>query len=222
MPSPSLKVKQHSNSQNHASQFFAIFLFLSPLTATAAEGSPLQVAPPVITSAVSSNGTAGLFFSYQITATNSPSNFFATGLPPGLTINPITGLISGTPANSGSFSVNLIASNLGGNGSATLIARISAPAAEVDPMSYFIVASVSTGVSNNISPVITNSNIASARFFTVDYNHPSNFATFDDWMKNRMSSPLNGERVIAKPATYIQDQLSKPEQPRDILTINYS
>ena len=108
-------------------KFLLFLLFIFPLLALIAEGSSLQVTPPVITSALNSNGTAGVVFNYQITATNSPSNFFAIGLPYGLTINSNTGLISGTPTNSGNFSVNLIASNLGGNGSATLLVRISAP-----------------------------------------------------------------------------------------------
>lgn len=42
-------------------------------------------------------GVAG--FSYDVEATNLPQNFGATGLPPGLSINSSTGVISGTPAS---------------------------------------------------------------------------------------------------------------------------
>ncbi|HAZ07854.1 MAG TPA: hypothetical protein DCZ01_04860, partial [Elusimicrobia bacterium] len=42
---------------------------------------------PVITSALSSTGTAGTAFSYQITAVNSPTNFNAAGLPTGLSVS---------------------------------------------------------------------------------------------------------------------------------------
>src|SRR5262249_44173803 len=37
--------------------------------------------PPSITSALTATGTVGSAFSYQITATNSPSSYNATGLP---------------------------------------------------------------------------------------------------------------------------------------------
>ncbi|MEI4878569.1 putative Ig domain-containing protein, partial [Klebsiella pneumoniae] len=50
---------------------------------------------PVITSVPMASGTVGTAFSYQIAATNSPTNFSAAGLPTGLSINTGTGLISG-------------------------------------------------------------------------------------------------------------------------------
>ena len=43
----------------------------------------VTVARPAITSATSASGTVGTAFSYQITATNSPTSFSATGLPGG-------------------------------------------------------------------------------------------------------------------------------------------
>src|SRR5439155_687868 len=55
---------------------------------------PLPPAP-VITSPTSATGMVGSAFSYQITATNSPSSFDATGLPTGLSIDTAAGLISG-------------------------------------------------------------------------------------------------------------------------------
>ncbi len=80
---------------------------------------------PVITSAGSASGTAGSAFSYQITASNSPTSFGASGLPAGLSVNASNGLISGTPSAAGSFSVNVSASNAAGTGSATLALTIS-------------------------------------------------------------------------------------------------
>lgn len=53
---------------------------------------------PVITSSLAATGTVGAAFSYQIAATNAPTSFSATGLPAGLNVNSITGLISGKPA----------------------------------------------------------------------------------------------------------------------------
>jgi len=84
--------------------------------------------PPVITSATSVTTVIGQPFSYQITATNSPTSYDATGLPTGLTIDTTSGLISGTPTVVGSFSIMLQASNSAGSGNATLALEITAMA----------------------------------------------------------------------------------------------
>lgn len=75
---------------------------------------------PVINSAASASGSVGTAFTYQITATNSPTSFDATGLPAGLTVSTVSGLVSGTPAAAGVFSITLFAINGQGTGSATL------------------------------------------------------------------------------------------------------
>ena len=74
---------------------------------------------PVITSAQSSTGTVGTAFSYQITATKSPTSFSAAGLPAGLSVS-TGGLISGTPTMIGTSSVTISAANASGTGSAIL------------------------------------------------------------------------------------------------------
>src|SRR5208282_4127663 len=83
--------------------------------------------PPVITSATTASGTVGSAFSYQITATNSPTSYGATGLPAGLSVSSSTGLISGTPTTAGTSTVTLSATNAGGTGNATLTLTVNNP-----------------------------------------------------------------------------------------------
>lgn len=81
---------------------------------------------PVITSPTSGSGIVGNAFSYQITATNTPTSFDATPLPAGLNVNLGDGLISGTPTEVGLVAVGLSATNGAGTGTATLSLNIQA------------------------------------------------------------------------------------------------
>jgi hypothetical protein len=81
---------------------------------------------PAITSATSATGQSGSAFSYQITATNTPTSFKATGLPAGLSINSETGLISGTLAAAGTSSIGLSATNASGTGTAKMTLAVTA------------------------------------------------------------------------------------------------
>ena len=75
---------------------------------------------PAITSATSVMTHVGQPFSYQITATNSPTSYNGSNLPVGLAVDNTAGLISGTLTQVGSFSITLSAANAGGTGTATL------------------------------------------------------------------------------------------------------
>jgi hypothetical protein len=83
-------------------------------------------ANPVITSSLLSSGTVGSAYSYQITATNSPTSYDATPLPAGLSRNASTGLISGTPTATGTTLVTISATNGSGTGTAVLSLNIQA------------------------------------------------------------------------------------------------
>jgi hypothetical protein len=113
-----------------ASGSFSVALSATNSAGTGTATLALTIAPasgaPTITSALTASGTVGAAFSYQITASNSPTSFNATGLPAGLSVNTGTGLISGTPTASGSFSVALSATNSVGTGTATLALSIGA------------------------------------------------------------------------------------------------
>jgi hypothetical protein len=82
---------------------------------------------PVITSSAAATGQINVAFSYQIAATNNPTSFNATGMPAGLTINTVTGLISGTPSSVGISTIALSATNAGGTGSRSLLLTVNPP-----------------------------------------------------------------------------------------------
>jgi hypothetical protein len=54
------------------------------------------------------------YWGLQVDASNAPTNYTASGLPPGLTIDPYYGQISGTPTTLGQYTVTLGASNEAG------------------------------------------------------------------------------------------------------------
>ncbi|MFI5361618.1 MAG: putative Ig domain-containing protein, partial [Elusimicrobiota bacterium] len=90
-------------------------------------GSRALAAAPDITSPLSASGVTGTAFNYQITADNLPTSFSAVGLPAGLAVDPILGVISGTPSSAGTTNVTISAANLDGTGSATLVVTINPP-----------------------------------------------------------------------------------------------
>jgi len=82
---------------------------------------------PVITSSATASGLSGSVFSYQITATNTPTSYGATGIPSWLSVNASTGLISGTPTQTGTFNATISATNPGGTGSAVMAITVQKP-----------------------------------------------------------------------------------------------
>lgn len=65
-------------------------------------------------------GTVGYPFYHRITAKNGVTRYSAVGLPPGLVLNPTTGLIMGQPTQLGTYSVALSATNQMGSCSWTV------------------------------------------------------------------------------------------------------
>jgi hypothetical protein len=118
---------------------------------------------PAITSATAASGTAGSSFSYQITATNAPASYGATGLPAGLTVNSGTGLISGTPTAVGTSTVTLSATNSGGAGSATLTLTVNATTPAI---TWAAPAAITYGTALNATQLDATSTVAGTFAYT--------------------------------------------------------
>jgi uncharacterized delta-60 repeat protein len=93
-------------------------------------------ATSTVNSASVATGSSGTPFNFTVTATQSPKTFAASGLPAGLTINPTTGVISGTPVGSGTYEVVVTVGNAGGTTVSTLVISIgSASSTRFSPAS---------------------------------------------------------------------------------------
>jgi hypothetical protein len=111
------------------------------------------VAVPVITPETVSGGV-GVFFFYQVSATNSPTSWSATSLPAGVTIDTATGVLSGVPTTVTNYSTAVTATNAAGSDTETItidiVASLIAPsitsslttiATQGDSFTYTITAS---------------------------------------------------------------------------------
>jgi hypothetical protein len=129
---------------------------------------------PVITSALTASGTEQAAFSYQIRASDSPTGFGAANLPQGLSVDPASGVISGSPLFAGSFAVTISATNVWGVGTTNL--QLTIANAQVSGLA---IANLITNYSSpyllnfqfelvdNNDPTVGNAVVADPRLFTV-------------------------------------------------------
>ncbi|MBP9848352.1 MAG: putative Ig domain-containing protein [Flavobacterium sp.] len=80
---------------------------------------------PEINSVLVANANYNTAFNYTITASQNPTSYNATGLPTGLSINTTTGVISGSPTQTGVFNATISAANTAGTGNATLVITVN-------------------------------------------------------------------------------------------------
>ncbi|HUB65882.1 MAG TPA: putative Ig domain-containing protein, partial [Candidatus Methylacidiphilales bacterium] len=119
---------------------------------------------PVITSATNDTARAGQSYSYTITAQNSPLSLNATGpnggaLPAGLAFDSNSGTISGTPTATGTYTIDLTATNAQGSGIATLTLTVANAVTGVAPAPVLTssnVAYATAGIAFSYTPVVNN------------------------------------------------------------------
>ncbi|HWN94780.1 MAG TPA: PA14 domain-containing protein, partial [Methylomirabilota bacterium] len=77
-------------------------------------------APGAVTSPLYAVAFVGQRFAYAIAGANTPLNYGASNLPPGLSYDDINGIIVGTPALAGNYDISIFSSNAVGVGEAVL------------------------------------------------------------------------------------------------------
>lgn len=90
-------------------------------------GRAFRIALPVLVGPQDMLGTVNRPFHYQPVARNGVNSFAANGLPPGLYINGMTGLISGEPTQQGIYPVIIFTSNSEGTSAKTVTLHINLP-----------------------------------------------------------------------------------------------
>ncbi len=85
---------------------------------------------PIVTPNQTPSGTSGAAFSYDLLASNNPTAYaLASGsLPSGVTLNTVSGRLSGTPTGSGTFTPAFTATNARGTSPAVVVTLVIAPA----------------------------------------------------------------------------------------------
>jgi hypothetical protein len=89
-------------------------------TSVTVQVSPEPPAAPVVSDSIIS-ATVGQNLTASVNATNGPISYNSTtALPPGITLNPTTGALTGLPSTVGNYTVPVTATNIKGTGSGNL------------------------------------------------------------------------------------------------------
>lgn len=121
---------------------------------------PVPGQAPSINSATVDSTVLGAAYSYQITATNSPTSFVANFLPAGLTCSPV-GLISGSTTAAGVYYIGLAVENSSGAAQAALTLTVTSTPGPVSPVSL-------TLTKDQVASVVAQSGIAEQLHVAID------------------------------------------------------
>jgi hypothetical protein len=186
---------------------------------------------PVVTSAFTASGIQGQAgFSYALAATGAPTSFAAAGLPSGLSIDSLSGVISGTPTAFGIFVVTVSATNASGTSSAfvtiaitqvrpVITSSLAATDIEGMPFSYTITASNSpsafnatglpSGLTFNTSTGVISGTPSAFGSFNVTINAGNSGGTDSETLALTISQPApvitstgNADTYMGVPFTY--------------------
>ena len=156
-----------------------------------------------VTSPGNQTGTAGTAASVQVRASDSASgqtlSYGAAGLPPGLSVNSATGLISGTPTTAGTYNVTVTARDgTGASGSAAFTWTIgsSGGGSGACTATYSVINSWSGGFQAQITVTAGSSALSN---WTVGWTFPANQQISQMWSASFTQS---GASVTAKNMSY--------------------
>ncbi len=109
-------------------------------------------------------GTVGSPYYLNPAATNSPTSYSCTGtLPPGISLDTSTGILSGTPTQAGTYAVTLSATNSSGIGTASVLITV------YPSVSYSLTVNNGTGSTSamtvgSVAPITANAPVAGQIF----------------------------------------------------------
>ncbi|HTJ79637.1 MAG TPA: putative Ig domain-containing protein [Rariglobus sp.] len=111
--------------------------------------------PVIVNDPLVAGGTVGDAFNFTVTASGSPVSYTASPLPAGLSIDTVTGIISGTPTTVGTTTVTLGATNGTGTGNATLTITIATTSVAPVILNTTLSASGTVGTAFNFTVAAT-------------------------------------------------------------------
>jgi autotransporter-associated beta strand protein len=134
--------------------------------------------PSAPTSVLGTSGTIGAAYSYQLPAAGNPTGYGASNLPPGLSLNSSTGLISGTPTDQGTYYTTISSTGAEGTGSTQLIFVLPPP--EGTPLltgSKSPQVVLDSGTSLTVQPWRDNTLLINPGKGFVEYYNPSSYTS---------------------------------------------
>ena len=105
---------------------YTVALTAANISGSATATLTIVINPAItLTSPATASGQVGQSFTYQVTTASTVTNFSASGLPPGLTIDPNAGAISGAPTTAGVYAATLNLTTAEGTSVATLTITVA-------------------------------------------------------------------------------------------------